>query len=173
MAGAAAIAEAGPVEAGGGGHCRTQAISERSGVEVEVSGFCFEPTVLNAGAGQAVTWTNRDAAPHTVTGANGAWGDSERIGLDESVSFTFDQPGTCPCVCLLYPNMAGAVVVSDGRTSIASASAAGGGSAAPLSIASPAADTPGIPPLVWALLGAIMGTVVTAEGSAGLRRSRG
>jgi plastocyanin len=170
LAVAASIAGAGPVEAGGGGYCRTQAISENSGVEVDVSGFCFEPTVLNVGVGQAITWTNRDAAPHTVTGANGAWGDSERFGLDETVSFTFDEPGTYPYVCLLHPSMAGTVVVSDGGASIGSVSAAGVGPAAPLTIASPATDTAVIPPLVWVLLGAIGGVVATGAGSAALRR---
>ncbi len=60
---------------------------------------------------------NRDAYPHTVTGANLAWGDYSELATGQSVSHLFRTPGTFPYYCLLHPGMIGAVVVGDGRGS--------------------------------------------------------
>ncbi len=65
-------------------------------------------------AGDSVTWTNRDAASHTVTGANQAWGNVDEFGRDEVVSFTFAEAGVYPYVCVLHPMMLGAVSVTEG-----------------------------------------------------------
>jgi plastocyanin len=35
---------------------------------------CFEATVLRVQPGSEVSWTNRDAVEHTVTGVGGTWG---------------------------------------------------------------------------------------------------
>ncbi len=112
LAGAVAIGSIASVSAGGG-HCRTQAITDGSDVRVEVTGFCYEPTVLRVDAGQTVEWTNRDEAPHTVTGVNNAWGDFTQFGEDESISFSFPTEGVFPYFCALHPGMLGTVVVGD------------------------------------------------------------
>lgn len=112
LAGAVAIGSIASVSAGGG-HCRTQTITDGSGVRVEVTGFCYEPTVLRVDAGQTVEWTNRDEAPHTVTGVNSAWGDSTQFGEGESISFSFPTEGVFPYFCALHPGMLGTVVVGE------------------------------------------------------------
>lgn len=95
----------------GGGGCHSSAITDEAGARVEVSGFCYEPTVLRIERGQTVEWTNRDAAPHSVSGANFVWGDFAAIRQDESISFSFDAAGVYPYFCALHPAMIGAVVV--------------------------------------------------------------
>lgn len=158
----AAWALGGPpqVAAGGGRPCHTEVITEGGGVSVAVSGFCYRPTVLHVSVGQTVSWTNRDQAPHTVSGANGAWGDYQQFGLDETVSFTFDAPGTYPYVCTLHPLMVGAVVVGDG--------------VAPAAATQPdaTADGSALPPLAWGALGVFAGAGLTGAGTMARRRSR-
>lgn len=104
-----------PAIAGGGGGCAQPAIDAR-GSSVEVSEFCFVPTVLRAEAGQAITWTNRDEAPHVVAGANVAWGSFEQFPRGQSVTYRFARTGVYPYVCSLHPGMVGAVVVGDGNS---------------------------------------------------------
>jgi hypothetical protein len=76
---------------------------------------CFMPTVLHVEAGQAVTWTNEDSAPHSVAGATVEWGNYTEHGQGESVSYRFDKPGTYPYYCFVHNGMTGAIVVDDGR----------------------------------------------------------
>jgi len=97
----------------GGAHCATGAITDEAGAEVEVSGFCYEPTVLRIDAGQSVGWTNRDAEPHTISGVNAAWGNYTQFGQGESISFSFPSDGVFPYFCALHPGMIGAVVVGE------------------------------------------------------------
>jgi plastocyanin len=101
---------AGAAEAGGGG-CHSQAITTGAGVAVDMRQSCFEPTVLTIRTGERVTWTNRDAGPHTVTGAANGWGNFEAVQQGQTISFDFDEPGVYPYVCWLHPTMLGAVVV--------------------------------------------------------------
>jgi plastocyanin len=108
-----AVVTSGGKVAAGGAHCRTQAITDEAGIKVETRGFCYEPTVLRIEAGQTVEWTNRDAAPHTVSGVNGAWGDFTQFGEGESISFRFPSAGVFPYFCALHPGMIGSVVVDD------------------------------------------------------------
>lgn len=111
-AGALALPDA--VSAGGGGHCQSQEVTTGSGIALEIERACYSPTVLYVGLGDAVTWSNRDAVPHTVTGVFGSWGNYEQFGLDESMTFTFDEAGVLPYFCVVHPTMQGVVVVGDG-----------------------------------------------------------
>jgi hypothetical protein len=77
--------------------------------------ICFVPTVLHVEAGQTVTWTNEDSAPHSVAGATVEWGNYTEHGQGESVSYQFDRPGTYPYYCFVHNGMTGAIVVGDGR----------------------------------------------------------
>lgn len=148
------------VASAGGGGCFTEVITQDGGVSVEVKGFCYEPTVLYVDVGQTVSWTNRDEAPHTVSGANGAWGDYETFELDETVSFTFDAPGTYPYFCLFHRSMVGVVVVVDG--------------VAPAAAAQPEATADGsaLPSLAWGALGVFAGVGLSGAGAMARRRSQ-
>ena len=64
---------------------------------------------LTIQAGAVVTWTNTDDEPHMV------WSDCSpsrsALHTEESISFTFDRPGTYHCTCSLHPRMIVTVIV--------------------------------------------------------------
>ncbi|HEX8099190.1 MAG TPA: plastocyanin/azurin family copper-binding protein [Actinomycetota bacterium] len=106
----------GPVFLGGtasaGGGCHDPMTVSGSGVKVDAKGICFFPTVLYVKQGAKVTWTNRDAAEHSVTGLAGEWGTGyDTIGQGESVTADFATEGVYPYTCIVHPGMVGAVVV--------------------------------------------------------------
>lgn len=151
------FAVASPASAGGGGGCHAP-VTVASGPDVEIVDFCFSPTALEVTAGDTVTWTNQDQAPHTVTGANVSWGDPSDIGKDGSVSQTFRTPGVYPYYCAFHPGMIGAVLVrageDDGSPTVAAETAGSGG----------------LPGAGYGLLGALAGVVLTGTGIAIVRR---
>ena len=71
--------------------------------------YRFDPKVIEIEAGQTVTWTNDDNFTHTVE-VDGQ--DDHEVGKGESVSITFDDPGTYHYVCTLHrQDMDGEVIV--------------------------------------------------------------
>ena len=71
--------------------------------------YVFEPKVIEVAAGETVTWTNDDNFTHTVQ-VDGQ--EDHKVEQDESVSITFDTPGTYHYVCTLHrQDMDGEVVV--------------------------------------------------------------
>lgn len=101
-----------PAGASGGGGCGGP-VTVDSGTSITIESNCFTPTVLHASPGDTVTWTNLDAAPHNVGGANLAWGSFEQLRTDRTVSYSFPKPGVHSYVCSLHPGMVGTVVVGD------------------------------------------------------------
>jgi plastocyanin len=101
--------------ASGGGGCG-RAVTDRDGTRVGINNFCFGPTILRVRPGETVTWVNKDAVPHTVLGANGAWGRYDAVRRNGGrVAFRFASSGVYPYVCTYHPGMIGAVVVGNGR----------------------------------------------------------
>ena len=78
---------------------------------VEIVDFAFAPDPLEIAVGETVTWTNRDAAPHTATADDGSF-DSGTLAMGDSFSFTFETPGTYTYICTIHPQMAGTIVVT-------------------------------------------------------------
>ena len=71
--------------------------------------YKFEPKAIVVDAGDTVTWTNDDNFTHTVQVDGQA---DHEVGRGESVSITFDEPGTYHYVCTLHErDMDGEVVV--------------------------------------------------------------
>jgi plastocyanin len=71
--------------------------------------YRFEPKAIQIDAGQTVTWTNDDNFTHTVQ-VDGQ--DDHEVGRGESVSITFEEPGTYHYVCTLHKrDMDGTVTV--------------------------------------------------------------
>jgi plastocyanin len=71
--------------------------------------YVFEPKVIEIEAGETVTWTNDDNFTHTVQ-VDGQ--EDHEVEQDESVSITFDTPGTYQYVCTLHrQDMDGEVIV--------------------------------------------------------------
>ncbi len=74
-----------------------------------VKSYRFDPKTIEIQAGQTVRWTNQDNFTHTVE-VDGQ--EDHRVGQGESVSITFDTPGTYHYVCTLHSqDMDGTVIV--------------------------------------------------------------
>jgi len=84
-------------------------------VRAEIKDFLYKPDPLQIKAGTTVTWTNRDAAIHTVTQGisphPGGVFDSGVLTRDQSWSYTFTAPGNYPYFCLVHPDMTATVMV--------------------------------------------------------------
>jgi plastocyanin len=78
--------------------------------EVEmVKSYRFDPKMIEIEAGDTVTWTNEDNFTHTVQ-VDGQ--RDHKVGQGESLSITFDEPGTYDYVCTLHSkDMDGTVIV--------------------------------------------------------------
>jgi plastocyanin len=84
----------------------------RAITNTDISNFAFTPTIT-INAGDTVTWTNKDGAPHTATSdATPAVFDSGTLNLNDSYSFTFLTAGSFPYHCAIHPFMTGTVVVN-------------------------------------------------------------
>lgn len=103
----------GVAQASGGGGCG-QAVSDRTGTHVQISGFCFGPTITRVQPGAEVTFTNLDPVPHSILGANGSWGGYDALKRHQPVTYRFSEPGVYPYVCTFHIGMVGVVVVGDG-----------------------------------------------------------
>jgi plastocyanin len=103
-----AVAAAALVAAGCGGSGTDEPVAA---TEVEmVKSYLFEPKAIQVEAGDTVTWTNEDNFTHTVQ-VDGQ--EDHRVGRGESVSITFDEPGTYDYVCTLHrQDMDGTVIVT-------------------------------------------------------------
>lgn len=151
----------------GGGSCHDPEPTSASGVAVDAKDNCFFPTVLYVEEGATVTWTNRDAAPHSVTGLALGWGTGQKtLFQGGSVSVEFSDPGIYPYTCVVHPGMVGAVVVGDpsskdpGAAATNLAARSGGSSGAsgtPADEAAPASSVRGSAqfPWPWALGGTL------------------
>ena len=72
--------------------------------------YRFEPQTIEVMAGDTVTWTNDDNFTHTVQ-VDG--GEDHEVEPGDSVSITFDEPGTYHYVCRLHSHdMDGEVIVT-------------------------------------------------------------
>lgn len=85
---------------------------------VDIDDFRFKPETVTVAAGTEVTWTNQDATAHTVTAGSQDDPKPDEFDLDveaqgDTVSTTFDEPGTYPYFCELHPFMEGTVEVTD------------------------------------------------------------
>ena len=77
---------------------------------VRIVQFAFVAAEIDVAAGSAITWTNEDRAPHTVTAEAGAY-DSMQLGPGESFSAVLEQPGDYRYRCEIHPTMTGTVHV--------------------------------------------------------------
>jgi plastocyanin len=104
----AAVAAAALVAAGCAGSSGNSEPVATTEVEM-VKSYRFDPKVIELEAGDTVTWTNEDNFTHTVQ-VDGQ--ENHEVGKGESVSITFDTPGTYSYVCTLHSqDMDGEVIV--------------------------------------------------------------
>jgi hypothetical protein len=92
---------------------------------VEISRFCFTPTVLRVAIREEVRFTNLDPVQHNVLGANSQWGSFQFLKPYRGKSpadwdtYRFMQAGVFPYVCTMHPGMVGTVVVGQTAGSVA------------------------------------------------------
>jgi plastocyanin len=79
-----------------------------AGDQVSISGFAFDPGTLNVAVGTTVTWTNNDAAAHTVVFADFQSGS---MAKGDTYQHKFDTAGTYAYVCGVHASMKGTVIV--------------------------------------------------------------
>jgi plastocyanin len=105
---AVALLVAGPLAAGCGGSGEA-AVPVTTTEVAMVKSYRFDPKTIEIEAGQTVTWTNDDNFSHTVR-VDGQ--EDHEVSQGESVSITFDTPGTYHYVCTLHSkDMDGEVIV--------------------------------------------------------------
>ena len=92
--------------------------SATADTEITIEGSAYGEDEITVSTGTTVAWINEDAMDQTVThGEEGQpVGDArfdELVPPGETVSFTFEQPGTYHVTCTLHPEMNMTVVVED------------------------------------------------------------
>jgi plastocyanin len=73
---------------------------------VTIENFKFDPPSLEVAAGDTVTFTNKDSAPHTAT-ANDKSFDTGKLGQGESGTITIADAGSFDYICTFHPMMKG------------------------------------------------------------------
>jgi plastocyanin len=81
-----------------------------TGQQVGIANRAFNPATLTVSAGSTVTWTNADAATHSVTFDNGP--DCGNLATGASTTVTFSAAGSYPYHCKIHPSMTGSITVS-------------------------------------------------------------
>jgi len=74
-----------------------------------VEDFLFMAMFLTIKPGAVITWTNTDDEPHTLQ--SDGWPPRPAVHTGESITFTFDKPGTYHCTCSVHPRLIVTVVV--------------------------------------------------------------
>jgi len=80
--------------------------------KVAIQGFAYGPGTVKVKAGDTITWTNDDSAPHTVTAKAGRDVDSGTLENGASFEFTPEQAGTIEYFCAIHPDMVGTIEVN-------------------------------------------------------------
>jgi len=77
-------------------------------VNVAIQNFAFDPADLAVKAGDTVTWTNNDSAPHQI---KSDVFNSPSLSKGQTFSFTFQNAGTFDYSCAIHPSMKGRIIV--------------------------------------------------------------
>lgn len=98
---------------GGYGQTTTAGATPVVGVtQISIQSFAYQPANIEVSVGTTVTWTNHDAAPHTVTFRQGPMKGSGMLQQGQSFSSTFTSPGTFAYYCAVHPYMTATVTVT-------------------------------------------------------------
>jgi plastocyanin len=102
------------VESNGSTRSSGQPTSEGAAqaVTVDISNFAFAPVVITVKSGTTVTWTNKDAAPHTITSDTGAFDSGNLAPASGKFSKTFSEVGTFAYHCNIHKSMKATVIVT-------------------------------------------------------------
>ncbi|HUH97736.1 MAG TPA: cupredoxin domain-containing protein [Anaerolineales bacterium] len=89
-----------------------QTVAAPASNAVSITSAGFQPNTLSVKAGTTVTWTNNDAAAHTVTSDSAGVFDSGPINQGATFKFTFSQAGTFPYHSTSDSGWAGTITVT-------------------------------------------------------------
>lgn len=78
---------------------------------VTIQNFAFSQKSITLKKGDMVMWTNKDSAPHTVTGESGGL-SSPTLNANGTYSFIFNNAGTFNYHCAFHPSMTGTITVN-------------------------------------------------------------
>ena len=82
-------------------------------LSVKISDFAFSPSALTVHAGDVVTWTNHDVAPHDVTVTHGPVAvHSPTLTTGHSWTYTFTVVGSYAYICSIHPDMHATLTVA-------------------------------------------------------------
>lgn len=76
--------------------------------QVSIKGMAFSPARIEVAAGDTVTFTNADRAPHTATARNGTF-DTGRLAKGQSATIRIGASGTIDYFCAIHPRMTGQI----------------------------------------------------------------
>lgn len=79
--------------------------------KVSIKSFKFSPAQISVAAGDTITFTNEDGAPHTGTALDGSF-DTGRLNKGESGTVTIANAGSIDFKCNFHPNMKGTVTAN-------------------------------------------------------------
>ena len=85
--------------------------SSASSTQAKIADFAFSPADIEVEVGDKITWTNDDAAAHTVTATSGADFDSGTLAQGATFTFEAKKAGTIAYFCALHPSMKGTITV--------------------------------------------------------------
>ena len=75
---------------------------------VTIKGVAFSPATLTVAAGDTVTFTNEDSAPHTATAGDGSF-DTGRLNKGASATVTIAGAGNHAYKCNFHASMKGTI----------------------------------------------------------------
>src|SRR5690348_10149497 len=72
---------------------------------VTMAHYAFSPATITVHAGDTVTWTNTDVAPHDVTTTSSPVAvHSGTLSTGQSWTYTFTVPGAYHYICSIHPD---------------------------------------------------------------------
>jgi len=80
-------------------------------IHVDIHGFQFGPTRVEAHVGDTSEWTNKDFAPHTASDAAGEW-TTASLNNGATGRTVVKTAGTFTYRCNFHPQMKGVIVVT-------------------------------------------------------------
>lgn len=75
---------------------------------IDMSDSSFQPSIITINAGDTVIWTNRDSAPHSITGSGVS---SPAVAPNSTYKQQFNEPGNIDYACGIHPQMKGKIIV--------------------------------------------------------------
>ncbi len=105
----AVVALAGCGDSGDGDRATPGAAAAKS---VTIADYLYKPARIVVPQGTTVSFTNRDAAPHTATSKDSGAFDSGTIKEGKTGEVTLEETGTFAYYCLFHPFMKATVEVT-------------------------------------------------------------